>query len=120
MVWALEHALELGDPDSITDSMRNTVEGYNRDDCVSTQLLRDWLEQLRAGEIARGEGSTDPTAPTTLSISFVRRICRFFPPVNAIQFTNSFAHHLCFFDRNIVPFFKRQSACYECVLGQAS
>ena len=34
--------------------VRDAVEGYNRDDCVSTLRLRDWLEVLRAEEIARG------------------------------------------------------------------
>ena len=28
---------------------RAAVQGYNRDDCVSTWRLRDWLEQRRAG-----------------------------------------------------------------------
>ena len=34
--------------------VRDAVEGYNRDDCVSTLRLRDWLEGLRAQAIASG------------------------------------------------------------------
>lgn len=51
-------AMELG---LINDTARSlpaevlgAVEGYNRDDCVSTLRLRDWLESVRAQEIANG------------------------------------------------------------------
>ena len=33
-------------------SDRPVVGGYNKDDCVSTRALRDWLEELRAQAIA--------------------------------------------------------------------
>lgn len=46
---ALELALETGCPEDISPEMRTSVEGYNRDDCVSALALRDWLETLRAG-----------------------------------------------------------------------
>ena len=52
---ALERALEIGDLGSITDAMHDTVEAYNRDDCISTKRLRDWLEELRASVIAQGK-----------------------------------------------------------------
>jgi predicted RecB family nuclease len=50
----IERSLELGyavDPRS--DDGR-IVEAYNRDDCLSARALREWLERLRAQEIARG------------------------------------------------------------------
>ena len=50
----LEAALEMGEPESITTEMRETVRGYNEDDCVSTRHLHVWLEGLRSGEVARG------------------------------------------------------------------
>lgn len=53
-IRVIERALELGDTDTITDGVRAAVEGYNRDDCVSAQRLRDWLEQLRASVEAGG------------------------------------------------------------------
>ena len=52
--FALQHALELDRLDQISQEMRDAVEGYNRDDCVSTLRLRDWLESLRAEHAARG------------------------------------------------------------------
>ncbi|MCC6237268.1 MAG: TM0106 family RecB-like putative nuclease [Dehalococcoidia bacterium] len=39
--------LELGQGTE-RDDLRTEIEGYNRDDCVSTLLLRDWLEGQRA------------------------------------------------------------------------
>lgn len=51
---ALEIELELENVDAITQEMRDVVESYNRDDCVSTWRLRNWLEALRAEEVARG------------------------------------------------------------------
>ena len=40
------------------------IEGYNRDDCVSTLRLRDWLEELRGElEAETGEGVPRPEPP---------------------------------------------------------
>jgi uncharacterized protein len=50
----LEHGLETGDPESVPAHVRAIVEGYNRDDCVSTLRLRDWLETVRAGLTEKG------------------------------------------------------------------
>jgi uncharacterized protein len=43
----VELALESTAADTIPDAARRTVVGYNRDDCRSTQALREWLEQIR-------------------------------------------------------------------------
>jgi len=51
---ALQHALELGDPGAITQEQRNATEQYNREDCLSTLHLRNWLEELRTQEVAKG------------------------------------------------------------------
>jgi len=54
-------ALELTGPGDIATDDREAVEAYNRDDCLSTAALRDWLEERRAeleardGLIARPE-----------------------------------------------------------------
>ena len=45
----IELALESGAAAAITDDVKAAVQGYNQDDCRSTEALRDWLEQLRAG-----------------------------------------------------------------------
>lgn len=50
----LQQALEMGDPDAAPAGVRDTVEQYNRDDCLSTLHLRNWLEAQRASLIARG------------------------------------------------------------------
>lgn len=41
-----EAAFALGDPRELRDFL-NTIEGYNRDDCLSALRLRDWLEARR-------------------------------------------------------------------------
>ncbi len=59
----LELALALGlrDDDSLRDGP--VVQGYNRDDCVSTRALRDWLEGLREEAIAGGRTIDRPPPP---------------------------------------------------------
>ncbi|MFB9984384.1 TM0106 family RecB-like putative nuclease [Mesorhizobium kowhaii] len=57
---SLQSSLELGHPDKIREQDRSVVESYNRDDCVSTQFLRDWLEMLRSQTIAAGEPVARP------------------------------------------------------------
>src|SRR5215472_6701574 len=44
----VEHRLELGWGDEVLpESVREIMEGYNREDCFSTARLRDWLEAQR-------------------------------------------------------------------------
>lgn len=50
----MEQGLEMGIPSLVPTEVRATVEGYNRDDCVSTLRLRDWLEAVRAKLVATG------------------------------------------------------------------
>ena len=50
----MEQALESYCPETVPQPTRDAVEGYNRDDCVSTLRLRDWLEALRAELVASG------------------------------------------------------------------
>ena len=60
---ALAHVqacLETADMDGLTDDSKSTVQGYNRDDCVSTRHLRDWLENVRATLIEHGAGIDRP------------------------------------------------------------
>jgi predicted RecB family nuclease len=60
----VQACLELSDVENISDQDRSVVEGYNRDDCLSTQQLRDWLEIRRAELIAQGV-SIDRPLPET-------------------------------------------------------
>ena len=60
----LERVLEAGLP--INDDVRELVEvteGYNRDDCISTRRLRDWLEERRVEALDRGWTVERPLAP---------------------------------------------------------
>lgn len=57
---AFERALELGQVDTVPDTIKTSVETYNRDDCFSTYQLRDWLEVLRTHLSAQGEELTRP------------------------------------------------------------
>ncbi len=59
----MQAALELNDRAGITPEVMNTIAGYNREDCVSAQRLRDWLEDIRADLIQSG-ASIDRPAPT--------------------------------------------------------
>ena len=58
---AMEQALELDLPGLITEQVRETIRGYNEDDCVSALRLRDWLESLRADLAAKGQDVPRPT-----------------------------------------------------------
>ena len=57
---ALEYALEFDVPESIPQDVLDAVEGYNRDDCLSTLGLRNWLEELRAGMVTAGQPISRP------------------------------------------------------------
>jgi uncharacterized protein len=60
---AVQACLELGDLDSIEQADSDVVLGYNRDDCLSTRGLRDWLEGCRASLIAEGVAVSRPEMP---------------------------------------------------------
>jgi predicted RecB family nuclease len=65
----VEHRLELGRMgEELPDVIRETMERYNAEDCVSTARLRDWLEGEREKLVASGievcrlpEKSGDPS-----------------------------------------------------------
>ena len=50
----VQACLELDDAATISDDDRGVVTAYNRDDCVSTLRLRDWLEDRRSELVASG------------------------------------------------------------------
>src|SRR5262249_40605767 len=50
----LECALELNEVAGIPDEVPRTVEAYNREDCISTLRLRDWLERIRRDLVVNG------------------------------------------------------------------
>jgi predicted RecB family nuclease len=60
----IQACLELDDLEDIKDEDRTIVQGYNRDDCISTWQLRDWLEVLRA-ELINAGAVIDRSLPKT-------------------------------------------------------
>jgi predicted RecB family nuclease len=64
----IQTALELKDPEAVTEELKETVVGYNRDDCLSAKALRDWLEQIRTA-LVTGGAVIDRPAPPDLEIS---------------------------------------------------
>jgi predicted RecB family nuclease len=56
----VQACLELDDFENIRDEDRTIVQGYNRDDCLSTWQLRDWLEALRSELINAGAAIDRP------------------------------------------------------------
>ena len=59
----VQACLELGDLEFIDEADRTVVVGYNRDDCVSTWQLRDWLEERRDELTAAGTEVPRPEVP---------------------------------------------------------
>ena len=60
---AMELAVEQNRVADLKPEVCAAVEGYNRDDCVSTLHLRNWLEENRAGIIAAGGEVPRPASP---------------------------------------------------------
>ncbi|MBV9761892.1 MAG: TM0106 family RecB-like putative nuclease [Acidobacteriaceae bacterium] len=58
----IEHQLELGLSNALTDAACSTVESYNEDDCRATAALREWLEVRRSEMIANGKDVPRPEA----------------------------------------------------------
>lgn len=50
----IEALLDLGDVDGVAEADREVVEGYNREDCEATAVLRDWLEGRRKEWLDKG------------------------------------------------------------------
>jgi predicted RecB family nuclease len=57
----MEYALQTNRADLVPDEDRAIIEGYNRDDCLSTVRLREWLERIR--EEAELKGIPCPRPP---------------------------------------------------------
>ncbi|MCS5488905.1 TM0106 family RecB-like putative nuclease [Algoriphagus limi] len=49
-----EFLMELGLTQGINEEMKNAIQLYNQDDCISTQKLHEWLESLRQELIDTG------------------------------------------------------------------
>ncbi len=56
----IEALLDLGDIEGIAGADRDTVEGYNREDCEATAVLRGWLEDRRGEWLDMGAAVPRP------------------------------------------------------------
>ena len=56
----LQACLELEDVGSIDNKDKQLVTAYNKDDCLSTAHLRDWLEERRQQLVAQGQDIPRP------------------------------------------------------------
>ncbi|MGH7437286.1 MAG: TM0106 family RecB-like putative nuclease [Polyangiaceae bacterium] len=57
---AFEAWMELRDTETPGDELRNAIQGYNRDDCLSAMRLRAWLEDRRLEIEQSGVSVTRP------------------------------------------------------------
>jgi predicted RecB family nuclease len=58
----MEQGLEMQCPELVPQDARDIVQAYNRDDCLSTLRLRNWLEELRTELEATGTPVLRPLA----------------------------------------------------------
>lgn len=80
----VETALELGDAE-IDEEARQAVESYNRDDCLSTRFLRDWLEERRSSLVLQGADIARPEpGEAAASENVAAWIARITPLVDAL------------------------------------
>jgi uncharacterized protein len=74
----LQACLELPEAGPPTQAMKDTVAGYNRDDCAANQALQDWLEHIRSDLVAAGQVIERPAAtdaePTQLRTEWQERV----------------------------------------------
>ncbi len=56
----MERLLETSGHADVTAEMRAVVECYNKDDCISTLALRDWLETIRERVVSDGKPIARP------------------------------------------------------------
>jgi predicted RecB family nuclease len=82
--WAIENG-----ETTLPEQLRSGVEGYNRDDCESTLVLRNWLENIRGQAIIDGAvfrrpapreqkpGEDERSAAPTISSSLLDNLTRF-------------------------------------------
>jgi predicted RecB family nuclease len=67
--------LELGGSAEKGKPLLGPIEGYNRDDCLSTRRLRDWLEGLRGLDVPRpGAPSAEPTEELAEKLKATREL----------------------------------------------
>ena len=104
----LQASIELDDISSVSDQTKATVLAYNRDDCNSAAVLRDWLEGLRE-QIACGgtpvprpePGDSAPNEKITDWLIRIKRIGRFLARIDDRKHPRTRGSSSCSFPANI-------------------
>ena len=73
---ALEKWLETYPMAEALQEQVEIVVGYNRDDCLATRGLRDWLEDFRQGWIAQGQEIPRPVPDSGASEELTERLAK--------------------------------------------
>ncbi|CAN5712228.1 TM0106 family RecB-like putative nuclease [soil metagenome] len=97
------------------DELLANIERYNRDDCVSTQLLRDWLEEQRAegarlfGELPRPrDDAEDPKEATPWELTLADITARLTAGIPADPADQSPADAATWLVANMLDFHRRE------------
>jgi predicted RecB family nuclease len=112
-----EAAMALGNGQEEIGDLLNTIEGYNRDDCVSALRLRDWLEDRRKElEAKSGRALPRPTAKSgepgeklTTRLREVREImARLIAPLPADEAEWTDEHRACWLLSQLLEWHRRE------------
>lgn len=71
---SVEVALELNDFKSVSKETIQLVEDYNEDDCLATEALHKWLEDLRSGLVKSGKEFQRPELKTGAASENVQQL----------------------------------------------
>ena len=121
---SFEAAMALGHGQEEIGDLLKTIEGYNRDDCVSALRLRDWLEDRRK-ELEAKSGralprptikSGEPGEKLTTRLQEVREImARLLAPLPADETAWTVEHRACWLLAQMLEWHRREekSAWWE-------
>lgn len=120
---AVEVALELNDFKSLAKETIQTTQDYNEDDCLATQALHQWLENIRTSlmkdeqiferpELKTGEASENVEQQDTRSAALFRSLTKDLPEDRSIWTEEQKAKWLL---ANQIDYFRREdkSAWWE-------
>jgi hypothetical protein len=119
-----EVAMALGNGQEEISDLLKTIEGYNRDDCVSALRLRDWLEDRRKELEAKSVGvcQTDEPSPASPSEKLSARLqevraimARLLAPLPADETEWTDEHRACWLLAQMLEWHRREekSAWWE-------
>lgn len=121
---SFEAAMALGDGRGEIGDLLKTVEGYNRDDCVSALRLRDWLEDRRnelESRIGRAlprpaAQSGDASENLSARLQAIRALsARLLEPLPADEIKRTDGHRACWLLAQMLEWHRREekSAWWE-------